>query len=589
MVAGREVMGRRYRRPAEACQAPPVDLDGTWLATVADEELRRTFAAPAFDDAGWTPVEVPGHWRSTPALGATDGPVLHRRRFELEAPPPGVRSWLVLDGVFQLADVWLDGAYLGPTEGYFRRHTFEVSGLLAHAGGHTLAVEVACPPSERGLTGAYQHDDPAWNPGGIWRPVRVERTGAVRARSLRVLCRDADEERAVVALGAELDTDVARTVTLRTSVGPHTDVAERPLAVGSNFVEWTVTVPEPRRWWPRALGPADLEELVLEVVAEDEVSHELRRPIGLRRLSMDGGVLRVNGERLHLKGAVAGPARLDPAAASVADLGAVVDGAAADGVDLLRLRGHVARPELYDAADRAGLLLWQDLGLVGDLPRALRRRASAHARTAVDLLGHHPSLAIWCVHDGGRENAVLDRAVRRALEKADGTRPVRNRVDDEPDERDVARLGRLLPRAVRFRTGVDGRAAAQLRRLKYRPNGGFLLDPSADREAACRPVAVAADRLPTSARPGDALALDVHVVSDERRPVDGARVDGTLTWAGGSHRWRWEGDVPADACVRVGTMQVVVPDATGSWSLELCLSLPGRPAVDTWRDQGAIA
>ena len=32
--------------------------------------------------------------------------------------------------------------------------------------------------------------DPDWHPGGIWRPVRLETTGAVRIRALRVLCRE---------------------------------------------------------------------------------------------------------------------------------------------------------------------------------------------------------------------------------------------------------------------------------------------------------------------------------------------------------------------------------------------------------------
>ena len=42
---------------------------------------------------------------------------------------------------------------------------------------------------------------------------------------------------------------------------------------------------------------------------------------------------------------------------------------------------------------------------------------------------------------------------------------------------------------------------------------------------ACRPVIVVAERPPAVVAPGDALALDVHVVSDLRHPVTGATVD----------------------------------------------------------------
>src|SRR5207249_2911278 len=118
---------------------------------------------------------------------------------------------------------------------------------------------------------------------------------------------------------------------------------------------------------------------------------------------------------------------------------------------------------------------------------------------------------------------------------------------------------------------------------KYRPTGGFcvfcladghpavtwaLLDddrrPKAAWQAlidACRPVIVVADRPPAEVRPGDAVALDVHVVSDRRSALADAVVGAALTWGGGGvgPTWRWAGVVGADGCQRVGTVQAVVP------------------------------
>jgi hypothetical protein len=50
-----------------------------------------------------------------------------------------------------------------------------------------------------------------------------------------------------------------------------------------------------------------------------------------------------------------------------------------------------------------------------------------------------------------------------------------------------------------------------------------------------------------------------------------------LEWTGGGHTWRWEGEVPEDDCVRVGTVQAVVPDTPGP--LTLTLALTGEAAV----------
>src|SRR5206468_9481902 len=113
------------------------------------------------------------------------------------------------------------------------------------------------------------------------------------------------------------------------------------------------------------------------------------------------------------------------------------------GLDLLRVHGHVTRPEFYDAADRHGVLLWQDLPLQWGYS-GVRAQAVRQAAEAVGVLGHHPSLAVWCGHNEplaithparrrqflARQflptwnKSILDRSIHRALEKADGSRPV---------------------------------------------------------------------------------------------------------------------------------------------------------------------
>src|SRR5207249_7567145 len=136
-------------------------------------------------------------------------------------------TWLTFDGLFYQGDVWLDGAYVGDTEGYFNPHTFEVTEQLRAQRELTLAVEVTCAPqtdrtAKRNLTGVFQHWDcldPEWNPGGIWRPVRLESSGPVRLARLRTLVREATDVRAVVAFHAEVDAAEPGSVVIRTTIG----------------------------------------------------------------------------------------------------------------------------------------------------------------------------------------------------------------------------------------------------------------------------------------------------------------------------------------------------------------------------------
>ena len=461
--------------------ASDVDLSGTWRAAPADEVNRRDYHDPAFDDAGWALATVPGHWRSNPAFADTDGPVLHRTTFAGPDPfGPGAgetpdgddrRSWLVLDGVFYTSDVWFDGTYLGDTEGYFFPHGFEVTEALAAGREHTLALEVACPrpvdlTAKRNLTGVFQHWgllDHDWNPGGIWRPVRLEQSGLVRIRHARVRCGDINDERAIVTLRVVLDTVEARSIDLLTTISPRGGAGEpvevrrsQPLAAGENRVEWTVAVPDPQLWWPHALGDQPLYDVHVSVLADQgALSDERRWPLGLRTVELRDWIASVNGERLFLKGANQGPTRMALAEAEPAEIAGDIAIARDAGLDLVRVHGHISRPELYDAADEAGMLLWQDLPLQWGYSRTVRQEARRQAREAVDLLAHHPSVFVWCGHNepmaidvepsayadrrGRRRLALrmaaaqalpswnrslLDRAIKTVLERDDGTRPV---------------------------------------------------------------------------------------------------------------------------------------------------------------------
>ncbi len=711
--------------------------------------MRLRYVDDDLDDSGWDALPVPGHWRSSPAFAGSDGPVLHRTRFtdpagDDPADPDG-RAFLVLEGVVAASDVWLDGTYLGDTSGYVAPHAFEITDLLRARPDHLLAMEVSNSPvgpgARRDLTGALGRSaliGTAHNPGGIWRPVTVTRTGPVRLRYSRLRCPRATTQRAVLALRAVLDTEEARTVTLRTSVRLAVDhegselpitepsmVVERehPLAAGENRVEWTVGVPDPELWWPKSLGGQPRYDVALEALVDDVVSDDRTWRTGLRQVRLDDFVCRVNDERLFLKGVSLGPTRLLLAEASADEVTADVTRVADAGLDLIRVHGHIARPELYDAADAAGILVWQDLPLQWGLQRGAKEPARRMARAAVDALGHHPSIAVWCAHHEpwvadpatrraadrrGRQRvrsvaaqalpswnrSVLDRSVALVLEKSDGSRPVLAHAGVWPHLPQLSgtsthlwagwrwggidtlpRLLRAWPRLARFvgefgsqapgpTPGFLGRgygrwpdldweavaadhalevdearriadpadhpdetswtAALQehqaevvrshveaLRRLKYRPAGGFtafaLADPApgitaalldherrpkpawAAMTEACAPVIAVVDRPPERLRPGARHDLQVHVVNDLHRAVPHLRVTATTRWHRPDPPTRaaseaadrdtirqvWDGEIDGDSVSFVGSVPLRVPTTANELVLDLTWTGPG--------------
>lgn len=680
-----------------------MELTGPWRAHLADDDLRRGFHLADLDDAEWVSIDVPGHWRGNASFGSSDGPLLYRTCFEHPAPAADRRAWLSLEGVFSQGDVWLDGCYVGDTDGYFVPHAFEITDQLAERTEHLLAIEVGCPPvrgrkERRSLTGAFQgggHLPASWNPGGIWRPVRVVETGPVAIRHGRLICDEASEDRATLSCRLVVDTVEARTVTIHTAVAGAEHEHAVSLAAGENRIEWTVAVAGAQRWWPHALGPQALHDVAVEVRLDDgEVSDTRQWRTGFRTVEMRNWVCRVNGERLYLKGVTLSPARPDLAAATREELVALLRSVRDAGMDLVRIHAHLGRTELYDAADELGLLVWQDLPLLHHFSRGVRTQALRQAREAVDLVGHHPSVAIWCAHDEpyavSREphdavnpgllrqqlptwnRTILDRALKRVLDKSDGSRPVVAHSGVAPHlpqldgtdahlwygwysgrAADLAGFARALPRHVRFvsafgaqaapdradfaepdrwphldwerlaaehgleleairrvvppeeyATFAEWRAATQahqaevvartvemLRRLKYRPNGGFcayrwqdvtpqigfgLIDHTGRPKAAwhafvdaCRPVTVVADLLDPVIEPGTSVVVDVHVVSDERVGRPDATVRARLVGPLGPRTWEWRGDIAPDACTRIGRLRWIAPSSPGEVTLDL--------------------
>ncbi len=425
------------------------------------------------NDAGWMPAIVPAHWQQLPGLETYSGKVVYRCRFASPAVAESIaaeRRWLRINGAFYYKNVYLNGVYLGAHEGYFEPIEYDVTTLLAAQ--NTLIIELDCPDEhdkigKRMITGVFSHwdcFDPQSNPGGIWLPVELHRSGSARLRNARLRTEHCDARLAQLRFALDVDSAQSTTIRIELVVAPQTFHGEtqvfhlqRRVRTGSQTVQGLIKLREPRRWWTHDLGRPDLYRVTARIWLADQLSDELSFNFGVRTFELRDWIPHLNGERFLAKGNnyPPGDMRIATMNRERADLDLRL--ARECHMNMLRVHAHIDHPAFYDAADAAGILLWQDFPLqwlyrVETLPAARHQ-----ARAMVHLLGNHPSIAIWCMHneaihleDTADETLparlrtyrsafifswnrdVMDAELQQIVAREDPTRPV-VRSSGEPD------------------------------------------------------------------------------------------------------------------------------------------------------------
>jgi hypothetical protein len=168
---------------------------------------------------------------------------------------------------------------------------------------------------------------------------------------------------------------------------------------------------QPDRWWPAGMGEQSLYELDMALLVNGEATDFHTCSVGLASVRRDertsrasiidlsrrsrSGELRINGKAWDFT-------RIIPIDA--ADESGLLP---ITGDSLLVIRGHYAPQVLFDAADRAGILLLQSV------PIDPEGNPSAMLAHQVDRLAGHASLAGWFVGNLGQMAEDVAAQIRR--------------------------------------------------------------------------------------------------------------------------------------------------------------------------------
>lgn len=391
--------------------------------------------APEFDDAAWQPVSVPHTWNrvgyylhgqvgtNTPeTVNKTQGPAWYRLRFNAAAQPAGHKAWLEFDAASRVAKVWLNGTYLGEHRGGFSRFRFDATAAFKAGAENVLVVRVDNTRPTAGsptadvlpLTGDF------FVHGGLYRPVRLVTTDALHidmadlgGPGVYAATLAASADSATLAIKARIanGTDRPAPVTVRARLIDREgrEVARgaapaRLAARGSDAIETQLAVIRPQLWQ----GTQDpyLYDLVVELLdAKGQVRDRLVQPFGIRTMGFDAerGFL-LNGQPYKLRGVGYHQDRDGKGwAITRADVAEDIATLREMGANSIRLTHYQHGSDVHELADRAGIVVWDEIPLVSAWTLGGKREPDpalvANARQQLSELirqnYNHAASAIW--------------------------------------------------------------------------------------------------------------------------------------------------------------------------------------------------
>ena len=431
------------------------DLSGTWQYKVdeTDNGESQGYFKEDTNISDWKNIEVPNNWYLT-EIGDYFGTIWFRREFVPEKIKSNERIFIRFGAVDYIADVWLNGIYLGNHEGIFNPFEFDVTNYLKAGEKNILVVKDSAPrdtteyincgmDKDTPLSEPYQRHqakaitqikghmiDAMHRPGaetslrqdgnsaGIWDVVELVVRPEVfveycKVSTKPVLKKDwAGDQQDKPDGSAMVSLDVTLTNTTKKTITSHLDAIITPanfesdemhrrnrkvvLPPGRTTVKFVITVPDAKLWWTWDHGHPNLYNLKL-----DYLDDTINLKFGIKEVVYEEktGKLFLNGKQIFLRGMRYISSQW-MSEANEEMWQEDFDKMLKMNINSIRIGSHVEKDGVYTLCDELGLLMWQVFPLhycVSD-DDDLIARASDMIRDMGEMLTNHACMGMWSVY-----------------------------------------------------------------------------------------------------------------------------------------------------------------------------------------------
>lgn len=338
---------------------------------------------------------------------------------------------LVFEGIDTIGDIYLNGELLGKVKDMHRTWRFEVKSLLREE--NELRVYLHSPiayienkdkdsditysstgsmPGNGWLRKAHYMFGWDWGPQlpdmGIWRDVYLEYSSVARLEDVRIRQYHGEDQ---VRVNLECPVKFFRDEDLEIQVNieePGGRSFTKTIPAGrDNRID--ITIQDPMLWWPNGYGSQPLYQTQVFLKKGEEILDRKEYRIGLRTITVSTEkdqwgnefAFVINGQKIFAMGANYIPEDSILSRLSEERSDRLIRDCAEANFNCIRIWGGGYYPPdyLYDACDRYGILVWQDLMFACNvyvLDEDFEENILAETRDNVIRIRHHACLALWC-------------------------------------------------------------------------------------------------------------------------------------------------------------------------------------------------
>ena len=371
-----------------------MSLNGEWQLKVV-EGITSDKQVPATDDT-WRQIPVPGCWEAYgfckpkyDSASALTG--YYRTTFSIPEAWKGQHIVIRFDGVLYGYDLWINDKAVGSWRSGYNTAMFDITPYLNRKNQQqdiALRVVSQFPGSD------FDYNDD-WAPNGIFRDVTLMAVPKTHLKDLTIRTKNTGE--------VYVSADIA-------NGGKGTQVKHEILDKQGRLVG-TTKVEHPLLWTAETPNLYTLRTTLLQ---NGKTLQTFKHKFGFRELTIDGNVLKLNGQPIKLRGVTSHST--DPVTVKVIDEASILRDMRLmkeASINYIRTSHYPREPRFYELADSLGFYIIDEVPFgYGDKNLSdstfypvLQQRAQATIRRDKN----HPSVLIWSL---GNENPLTDICVK---------------------------------------------------------------------------------------------------------------------------------------------------------------------------------